>query len=165
MSALSSWPVVLGPAEATVRLPPPNSCIHEFPRRTTCVAPTPAKAPPKRSYAKPRPTGAQYIQARRNRRSAARNPPKAQQPRARQHAPKGPKAYRSKRNSKPAVEGKWVFFPTHRDLTNIEPIRLTMDETAPASYLTPQAAAVTMFLFTIVIVRAYVLTLAQRTMN
>ena len=84
-----------------------------------------------------------------------------------QHAPKGPKAYRSKRDSKPAVEGKWVFFPTHRDLTNTEPIRLTLDETAPASYLTPQAAAVTMFYFDIAIVSAYVLslTLAQRTMN
>ena len=146
----------------------PNSRIHEFPRRTTCVAPTPATAPPKRSYAKPRPTGAQYIQARRNRRSATRNPPKAQQPRARQHAPKGPKAYRStaaKCDSKPAVEGKWVFFPTHRDLTNIEPSRLTMDETAPASCVTPQAATVMMVYFAFTIVSAYVLMLIQSTMN
>ena len=127
-----------------------NSCLHESPRRTNCVAPTQSKAPPKRSYPKPRPTGSQYIQARRNRRSAARYQPKAQ-PQARQHAPKGPKAYRNKRDSKPTVEGKWGFFPTHRDLTNTEPIRLTMDETAPASYLTPQAAAVTMFYFSLLL--------------
>ena len=130
-----------------------NLRLHESPHRTYCATPAQPKAPPKRAAPKPRPIGSQYIQAHRNRRSAARDQLKVQPP-ARQHAPKAPKAYRTKRDAKSPIEGKWIFFPTQRDLTRSEPIRITVDETAPPSYLTPQAAAVTMFSFTIAILIA-----------
>ena len=132
--------------------------------RTYCVAPVQPKAIPKRAAPKPRPTGKLYIQAQRDRRISACNQLKAQ-PKARQHAPKAPKAYRSKRDTKPPVEGKWVSIPKQRDLTRTEPRRLTLDETAPPGCLTSQAAAVLMIFCIIAILSAYVLTLVLRTMN
>ena len=76
-------------------------------------------------------------------------------------------AYRTKRDTKPPVEGKWLFIPKQRDLTTSPPRRLTLDETAPPGHLTTQAAAlaVSMFIFIIAVLRAYALALAQRTMN
>jgi len=109
-----------------------------------------------RQAAKSRLTGKQYVQSLRDRRSAARNRPKAQ-PKARQRAPKAPKACRSRNSTKPPVEGKWVFIPTPRDLQRSEPRRLTLDETAPPSYLAAQTAAVMMTMFFIAILSVYTL--------
>ena len=141
-----------------------HSCLHEFPRRSDFVAPVRPKATPKRPATKSRPTGKQYFQALRDRRSAARNQPKAQ-PKARQHAPKAPKAYRSRHNTKPPVEGKWVFIPTQRNLTRAEPRCPALNETAPPSYLVAQAAAVLMFMIFIAVLSVYTLEFAQHYMN
>ena len=122
------------------------------------------KALPKRPVAKPRPTGKQHAQALRARRSAARNQHKAP-PKARQHASKTPKTHRNNRGVEPQVEGQWVFIPKQRNPTGEEPPRLALDETAPPSYLTAQAAAVSMFATFVAVLSTFALPLAQHTTN
>ena len=146
----------LGNRKGNSTAPSRYSGAHGLPRSTTCVAHAPSKASPRRQTAKPRLTGKQYVQSLRDRRSAARDQAKSQ-PKARQRAPTAPKARRSKNSSKPPVEGKWVFIPTPRDLTRSEPRRLTLDETAPPSYLAAQTAAVMMTMFFIAILSVYTL--------
>ena len=150
MPAPNSWPVVPEPTEATAQLPPvtrASTSLHTAPtvsrlrnQRPPRSAPHPSPVQLAHSTSKPTATAASMLAIS----------PKFSLRLASMH-PKPPglralKAYRTKlkRNTKPPVEGKWVFIPKQRDLTRSEPIRLTLDETAPPSCLTPQATAASM---------------------
>ena len=72
------------------------------------------------------------------------------------------KAHRNNRVVEPQVEEQSI--PNQRDPTGEEPPRLNLDEAAPPSYRTAQAAAVSMFAICIAVL-TYALTLAQHTTN
>ena len=102
------------------------------------------KLSPRHATSKPRKSGKQYVQALRAQRSVAPSQHKVQ-PKARQNAAflaRG--SYRSKRDTKPPVAGKWVFIPNQRE-TRTKPRRSTPKETAMPSHLAAQATAVLMF--------------------
>ena len=132
-------------------------------RRGNCAVTAQSNAPSKRPAPKPRPTGKQYVQALRNKRSATRGVRMAQ-PTAPQRTYNAQRANRTTRGTASPVPGKWVFIPNKRE-TRTKSRRSAPNETATPSYLAAQATAVLMFLIFVAKMCIYAREPAQHSMN
>ena len=142
-------------------------------RRGNCVVTAQSNAPSKRPAPKPRPTGKQYVQALRNKRSATRGVRMAQ-PTAPQRTYNAQRANCTTRGTASPVPGKWVFIPNKRETrtksrrsapNGTKSRRSAPNETATSSYLAAQATAVLMFLIFIAKMCIYAREPAQHSMN